>query len=714
MSTDVVLSNQLSLTASHQVLILGTVALLVFVPGFLVIIAGAMAGSRRAEGEGRFRVTTVVLSLAAAPAVTFGGASVLSEIFALAGIRWDGSSFAWGFAALTAVAALLCGVLRIISTAVMARFRDPEPAAEPVQSGSVSRTGRVLTAIVVALVAAAGTAAIVRAVGGLDTTVPNWDAMFHSTAMRWIAENGQACSTCLAEVNEPENPNPYYPSAYHAVSAIGILLTGWQMPGTYVALIALTVAIFAVGCAAMVGQFGGGAVAQIVGAAIAVIAPFYPTDLVTYGQVAPLGMAIAVLPGTIAASVAALRYPSPGVIPVIALGIVGVTALHPSVGLVVVAAVALHGVWEVLGRLIGLLRRRHGHEPAEAPRRSSVGWVVLGALIAGALLWWTVKTETASDLTGFNWPAVDDIPGSIEHIVWLGAAPEPLRYLMLGLAAIGLVGIFSLRPGLRVAVPTIIVGATVTFLAVLARGTDAQWAENFTYLWWNDWNRLAALSVVGWVAACGAGAEGLMRLVRSRRLWGRGSDDGDVGKRVLSVVLAVALIGSTLVVGWVTEPVRAERASRGYVEEGRLVTDAELEAYQWLAERYDGGVVLNDSQDGSPWLYAVFGVPVMFNIPLTGTAEARYGPDRMLLVELAHDAGVLGAVYEREAAVAIERFDVRWVIYGPTGLFSRQEPAGGFLKLDESPAYNLVYLEDGVHIYQVDRELLDAENPAGG
>lgn len=711
MSTDVVLSNQLSLTTLHSWVLLGAVALVIFVPGLVAAVASVMSGpERKADRLSRPGPAFVVVALAAAPAVTFGGASLLTGLFDDRGVRWNGTSFTWGFIGLTVVSVLLSGLLWIIAGTVNSRLRGRadagDPGSFPDGAVAVRRRWRIpvgtATVLGVGAVAVLSAGSIMRAVGGLDSTVPTFDALFHSTAMRWIAENGQACATCLAEVNEPENPNPYYPSAYHAVGAIGVLLTGWQLPGAYVALIVLTAPVFVLGSVAMASEFGARNVALFVAAIVAVILPFFPTELVSYGQLAPFGMAVAALPGVIAAVAAALRRPSPGAVPVVALGILGIVSLHPSVGIIVIAVALLQGLGAVAGNAIAWCRRRRG---VDVERPGSVIWVVLAAAVAGALTLTTVQTGIAGDLSTFSWPAVDTIEGSVNVLAFLAGSPDAVRILVLILAAVGLVGIIMWRSGFRRALPTVLVGAVAIWLAILCRGSDSQWTQELTYLWWNDWRRLAAIGVIAWVAAAAVGAQASMRLVAAvvknragRTQW------------IVPMLLAVVLVVWSTTVAVTTEASRSEVASIGWVEDDRLVTDAELEAYAWLADHYRGGTVLNDASDGSPWLYSLYGIPVVFNVPLGRNAEVKHGAERVLLNQFAHDAGVPGAVYREDAETAIEDLDVRWVMYGPTRVFHRDATAGGFLKLDESPAFRLVYENDGVMIYQVDRRLLASQS----
>lgn len=711
MNTEVMQSSQLSLSALQGWVLLGAVALVIFVPGLVVVLAGALSGpERKSDRVSLPGPPFVVVALAAAPAVTFGGASLLTGFFNNRGVRWNGTSFTWGFVGLVVASALIGALLWIISSAIVSRVRArraPEsPVNLPDRPDFPGPRMRVLvgtaTAVGVGAAAVLSADSIVRAVGGLDSTVPTFDALFHSTAMRWIAENGQACATCLGEVNEPEHPNPYYPSAYHAVGAIGVLLTGWQLPGTYVALIALTAPIFVLGSVAMASEFGARNVALFVAAIVAVIVPFFPTELVSYGQLAPFGMAVAALPGVIAAVAAALRRPSPGVVPIVALGVLGIVSLHPSVGIVVIAVAFLQGVGAVGSKTIDWFRRHRG---VEVPRSGSMLWVVLGAAVAGALTLATVQTGVADELSVFSWPAVDTIGGSFEVLALLVDSPEMVRVLVLSLAVVGLVGILTWRAGFRRALPTVIVGAVALWLAILCRGSDEQWTIDLTYLWWNDWRRLAAISVIAWVAAAAIGAQALMRLLMAivRERHGR-------SRWIVPMLLAVVLVVWSTTVAVRTEASRSELASAGWIEDDRLVTDAELDAYAWLADNFDGGTVLNDPDDGSPWLYTLYGVPVVFNVPLGRNDEVKHGKERVLLNQFAHDAGVPGAIYRDEANTAIDDLDVRWVIHGPTRVFHKEETAGGFLKLDESPAFRLVYENDGVMIYQVDRRLIASQS----
>ncbi|MFD5869087.1 DUF6541 family protein [Corynebacterium sp. NPDC060344] len=706
---------------SEQLAAIVLVAAVIVVPGGVISLVSAVAGGRRpllrdddpsSPARGLSRVGA---ALSGSVAVTFGVAGTLTVVFDAWGLRWTQGSAAVAFAIVAVLAGLVAAGLKAVGGARGRRKAEAVTEAEPeapasaatrvseVEGAETERraprfAGRAWPWPLVWVIGALGSWSIVDAIGGLGTVVPGWDAFFHGSAMRWIAETGGACPTCMVPISEPAAAEHYYPTAYHAVGALAFLLDGGLMPATYTAMIALTALIFVLGAAALAVEYGARGAAVVVAAVVALMLPWFPWMLVHYGQLGPLGMAVAALPGAVALASAAVRDPSPGAVVPVGFALVGVAALHPSVGLAALAVVGVLGAATLVGRVAGALRRRavgvRDDDPsAPSARPASLVWPVLGGALAAGVLLWIIDFGASDDLSRTTWPAREDFWTAAGNLGLLRDTPTAVQWVVLALAAAGIVAAVSGRPGLRRAVPAILVGAVAVWLATAARGSDAEWADEITRLWWNDWRRLAAIGVMGWAVAAAAGAEWLMR--RARAAGGRRR--AIVGA-VLVVVVAFVAVASN--------PTRSELAGRYYGDVDGAVTEAELEAYDWLAKRYDGGVVLNDSFDGSSWLYTLHGVPVMFHVPLTGRANATHGPDRMLLNRVAHDAGMPYSTWGDEAARAIEKLDVRWVISAETWVGGHDSIPGGFLKLDQSPAFDEVYDRGGVTIYEVDRALI--------
>jgi hypothetical protein len=135
--------------------------------------------------------------------------------------------------------------------------------------------------------------------------------------------------------------------------------------------------------------------------------------------------------------------------------------------------------------------------------------------------------------------------------------------------------------------------------------------------------------------------------------------------------------------------------------DGPTVYTGERQAYQELAHRWSGGAILNDPADGSPWAYALYGLPLVFKTPLTPPAKAAdFGADRLALLDH-FDDGLDDPVVAR----AVQDLDVRWVIVGDGFASPNVSRAPGLRHLDDMPGVHLVWSDDVAKIYRVDRNL---------
>jgi hypothetical protein len=127
----------------------------------------------------------------------------------------------------------------------------------------------------------------------------------------------------------------------------------------------------------------------------------------------------------------------------------------------------------------------------------------------------------------------------------------------------------------------------------------------------------------------------------------------------------------------------------------RYLNASEVTAMDWLARRVQPGeTVMNDSPDGSAFLYALEGVRPLFGHVVASPADK--GPTQALLLERFHCLDSDVAVRE-----AIDRLGVRYVFLG-TGFVNRSfERVQGLRQLSDSPSLRLVYDRDGVQVYEV-------------
>jgi hypothetical protein len=132
---------------------------------------------------------------------------------------------------------------------------------------------------------------------------------------------------------------------------------------------------------------------------------------------------------------------------------------------------------------------------------------------------------------------------------------------------------------------------------------------------------------------------------------------------------------------------------------GPTVSAGEEAAYAELARLWDGGTVLNDPADGSPWAYALHGLPLVFKTPLTvPSSPEQFGRDRITLLErFAPDRESV------EVRDALESLDVRWVLVGNGFATDTVSRAPGLEGLDDVPGLDKVWSNGDATIYRVER-----------
>jgi hypothetical protein len=131
------------------------------------------------------------------------------------------------------------------------------------------------------------------------------------------------------------------------------------------------------------------------------------------------------------------------------------------------------------------------------------------------------------------------------------------------------------------------------------------------------------------------------------------------------------------------------------------VSAGERAAYDELARLWDGGAILNDPADGSPWAYALHGLPLVFKTPLTAPSDPAYfGDDRNALLDhFAEDRT------DDDIVKAVDDLDVRWVLIGDGFASPNHSRAPGLEDLENVPGLELVWSNDVADIYRVQRDV---------
>ena len=229
-----------------------------------------------------------------------------------------------------------------------------------------------------------------RGIAHWQSIPSTWDAVWHANTVRFILDTGQASSTHMGELRNVETHAPlYYPSVFHALTAVFCQLTGAAPTTGYtLSSVAASVWLFP-SSAAMLTWFcirprtsewrAAGAAAT----AAALSASFTSVPYVEFGVAAmPNLAAYGVAVPTLVLITSTLRHRDR--IPVAVLALVGVFSVHLTGGFVVILFLVawwlLDALWHpVRGRLADVLtlaavaRADRADPGAAVPRGTEAG-----------------------------------------------------------------------------------------------------------------------------------------------------------------------------------------------------------------------------------------------------------------------------------------------------------------------------------------------------
>jgi D-galactosaminyltransferase len=173
---------------------------------FLLIAPGAIVA--------RIAQLTWPVAVAVGPALTYGVVALAIIPFGALGIPWN------GWTALIALAAV-CLVMTSLQP-LLARYRESAADARGLSGWPVltMAAGVLLGGFLIMWAA-------YRGITHWQSIPSTWDAVWHANEVRFILDTGQASSTHMGELRNVETHQPlYYPSVFHALTAVFCQLTG--------------------------------------------------------------------------------------------------------------------------------------------------------------------------------------------------------------------------------------------------------------------------------------------------------------------------------------------------------------------------------------------------------------------------------------------------------------------------------------------------------
>ncbi len=635
--------------------------LLVFAPGLLLALAFRIRGWAAVGVAPLLTAALVVLAIVGSSA---------------AGLRWTPLAAGGVTAGLLVLAALL-GVWSARRRGPAVPDRDEPPAPEHARLWSALTLGGVAIGGVV------GFLVVLRGTGRFRVPNQGFDALFHVNAVEAITETGNASPAVASLLNGYPLGTSVYPDALHAVASLVAQLHGDTVTSIN-ALMACIPLIAGVGLVALLRALGlvrEAAVAPVLLAATT----GYPVDPIWHGPIWVFAFGVALIPAFLFLLHSCLRGRSVAGVVLLGLAAAGLALVHPSAAM----AAVLAGVFLLVSRWVS--------RPADVARDALVLGcaAVLAAVVALPLIGKAIVSSGGGTIV--DWPVAQSPGQAVGELLFYNYGTD---YPQMWLAVPALLG---LALGWRIPALRWWYGATVLFtgLCVLAAAYEGTLVSVLTGPWWNDRFRFAALVFLflAVFAAVGVVRVGDLLAGRLGRVAARGRDRA-AAPRGLVAVGALALV--VLVVGVLSKGFyvqdNVERLRLAYVPEGGgSVGPADVAAFDFLAEVTDGAPVLNDPNDGSPWMWSLAGVRPVFAAALTDPVSPPLPESRQLLVD-----GLNCLDSDEDVREAVEALGVRYVYSSVTTVLGTPSPNEGFHDLSDVASLRPVYERDGASVYEID------------
>ena len=592
------------------------------------------------------------------------------------------------------VVAVLVVALASVATVLVRRRR---PVQEPTRDGDGgatavdglrdSRLWAVLAGVGLAVGSAIGFLTITRGTGDLADPNQGFDAPFHVTLVELITRTGDVSPSAASALNGYPDGTLVYPDAMHALASLVAQLGGSTITGinALLACIPLLAGLGLVGLLRSVGLVREAAVAPVVLAATT----GYPIDLIWRGPIWVFVFGITFIPAFVLLLRHTLQRRS--VLLALALGVAaaGIALLHPSAALsagVFSVCLVVHRWWSDRS----LLRR-------ELLPLGVAG--VLAAVLAVPLLGQAIVNSGGG--TVVDWPVAQTTGQAFGDLLLYNYENQYPQVWLAVPALIGIVAGWRLRPLRSWWVGT----AVFLALCVLAAAYDGTVVQLLTGPWWNDRFRFEGVFYLGMsvFAAVGVVAIGtaIGRLVTA--LTGRLGERAAPVRRVAAgagVLVAVLLLG-VLSSGFYTGE-NTDRLRLAYgIGPGGSITEADLVAYRELREFAGTGPVLNDPNDGSPWMWPLAGVRPVFGAALTVPVEPPLPTERQVLID-----GLNCLDSNTDVRTALEDLGVRYVFVSDGTILGGPTSTVGFRDLGSTESLRPVYQDGNAVVYEIDLQPL--------
>lgn len=612
-------------------------------------------------------------ALALAPVLSVTAISMGAVAGSLIGIPWGW----WSPAAMALTMAIVAGVAQRL-------FRQP-PA--PGAAANVRREPVMWLALALAVILLGRH--VRNVLDRPDSFSQTFDNIFHLSAIRYIADTGNASSLTVGQLTAGGDGMAFYPAAFHDTVSLVLQVAPASITLATNAVLVVTVAlVWPLSSLFLVRMVLRASWPTMVAAGV-LTASFtaFPLLLLNFGVLYPNLFGLAILPALLALLVQWLslgqerRIQNPVCALLLALGLPGLALAHPNTLMVLVA---------VAGPLFAVYNHRAlaAHRLGLMSRRSLVTRLVaLGIFALFTAVAWRYIRPADEHAT---WEPLDGVPDALGQA--LLNAPDGARaaWMVSALAALGLLS--AHRHGLvwLASVWSVLVGLWL----VVAGFVPSELRTYLTGIWYNDPRRFSATLPLAALPLAALGVQIVSHhlLVAWRRFPGGGTRERQ-GRLAVTVLLAGLLVLGTQRAAYMNEAV--ENASSLYAvrPDSPLVTTDENTLIQRIPTLVPAdAVIATNPWNGSSMVYALTGHP-------TTTTHIFYDatPDLAMIRDHLDEAASKPAACE-----AAERLGVQYALdFGPQEVHFGTHPYPGLDELAEAPGFRLVAREGAAALYEL-------------
>ncbi len=636
--------------------------------------------------------TDLIVACAAVIAVTIVPGLVLAALLGLRGLA------AWATAApfgvtVVSTATLLAPLIGLgwsllpvalvtaVFAAVIITVRSITPRGWRRPGDVVSGDGRFWTIGVLTAAAVVIAIQIASVIGRPDNISQTFDNIFHLNAIRYAVDNANASPLFVGTLTSVSGGQWFYPTAWHAVAALSVDLTGVSVPVAANAMaLAFSIVVWPAGALWLASSLFGRSPGVLVGAGLAIIgSAAFPLLMIDYGVLYPMHMGFALLPASIALLLRAFRIVRLDEVPQ-SLTTVAVLGVLPGLAITHPGALA---AWLVLATVAVVFAAVRAFRRGTPVRRVMTGAIVLAYFSAAAAVWWVLRPPVDARTWGPEMTAAQ----ALGEVVFVSPYRAPLAIFLAAVTAVGIVTAVRRRgePALFAVSSFAVLGALYVVVASLPY---PELRDLLTGSWYNNLPRLAALLPIAVAPLAGAGLNALAA-VASRRL--PSARVRPTARAVTTAALIVAAVVVTLFP--MRAPLSDAAITYALTEDSPLVSTDEMT----LMKRLDSEVEPDAVIAGSPWTgaglaYAISGRRVLQPHTLMEVTDD--------MVEINNDLNQ--ARPGAPVCTAIADTGVRYVLdFGTREVHGGSHPYPGFRALVASRAAKLVDSVGQAKLYRV-------------